>query len=552
MTLSPALASGTDVLRWDRGRSPFWQFVGVVGVWGYVIALHLRNDGLWYQGDSSRHAANGLFWWDFLARIPVHPLDFALSYYARYPVISPTAWPPVFYLIEGFMYKIFGISPFVAKGLVLAFALGAGLYSMAWLRRWVGPEAGWGATLILLQPGVVMWSHAVMLSVPSMALSIAALYHWRAWLERQRHTDLNFVAVFGVLAVLTYIPVAVLLLVALLWTVREKRIALLADRRVACSLAFAIAPLAVWAVVALRWAPSHRALAMYQGDYPAWRLQAWTFYLERISQLVSVPIAILVIGMVGFILFRTPRSLELRYSGLWLATAYVWFSVIAVKEPRHALFLIPPLVYLAVTTMALTVATLNVQKRSISLALIVLAVVHAGPASGLNVGKVEGFREVAGFIRQIAPGERVFYEGTYNGVFSYYVRAQDPRFEQSVVLGSKLLYATRIEARFGVVEGVASVSDVLERLRNDCGCRVVVVEREIAAPEANIKAVHLLREALTDRRFRLIRTFDVQSQGISHVDVYEQVGAVADTGSIQLRFPALQQDVIFRARPIER
>src|SRR4029453_14025963 len=173
---------------------------------------------------------------------------------------------------------------------------------------------------------------------------------------------------------------------------------------------------------------------------PAWKIHAWTFYLERISQLVAAPIVILVIGMVGFVAFSSYRRVELRYSGLWLAAAYVWFSVIAVKEPRHALFLIPPLVYLAVTAVTLAVATLNVQKRSISLALIVLAVVHTGLAFGLQVGKVEGFKEVAGFIRQIAPGERVFYEGTHNGVFSYYVRAQDPRFEQSVVLGSKLLY----------------------------------------------------------------------------------------------------------------
>jgi hypothetical protein len=68
--------------------------VGMLGVWGDLLALHLRKDDLWYQGDSLWHAANGLFWSAFLARLPVHPLDFALTNYARYPVISPTAWPP--------------------------------------------------------------------------------------------------------------------------------------------------------------------------------------------------------------------------------------------------------------------------------------------------------------------------------------------------------------------------------------------------------------------------------------------------------------------------
>ena len=115
-------------LQWREGRCPFWQVLGVFLAWLYVVLLHLANDGLWYQGDASRHAANCLFWWDFLSRFPVSPFDFALRYYARYPVISPTAYPPVFYLLEGAVFRVFGASPFVAKGVVLAFALGAGLY----------------------------------------------------------------------------------------------------------------------------------------------------------------------------------------------------------------------------------------------------------------------------------------------------------------------------------------------------------------------------------------------------------------------------------------
>src|SRR5438445_6508732 len=94
-------------------------------IWLYVVSLHATNDGLWYQGDAPRHAANGLFWKDFIARFPINPFDFAVSYYFRYPVITPSAYPPGFHLLEATAFTLFGPSPFIAKGLVLGFTLAA-------------------------------------------------------------------------------------------------------------------------------------------------------------------------------------------------------------------------------------------------------------------------------------------------------------------------------------------------------------------------------------------------------------------------------------------
>src|ERR1051325_11455474 len=129
-------------------ESALAQATAIVVVWLYVVVLHARNDGLWYAGDAARHALNGLFWWDFLAARPSRPADFALSYYARYPAINPTAYPPLFYLLEGVAFRVLGPSPYVAKGLVLGFALLGCLYISAWLRRWVSREAGWGGALL--------------------------------------------------------------------------------------------------------------------------------------------------------------------------------------------------------------------------------------------------------------------------------------------------------------------------------------------------------------------------------------------------------------------
>src|SRR5918996_6315635 len=113
-----------------------WQCVLLLAVWLYVGALHWDNDGLWYQGDAPRHAANGLFWKDFFSTLPADPIQFALSYYAHYPVIQPAAHPPGFHLLEAAGYAVWGPTPWVGKTVTLGFTLLAGAYALAWTRRW--------------------------------------------------------------------------------------------------------------------------------------------------------------------------------------------------------------------------------------------------------------------------------------------------------------------------------------------------------------------------------------------------------------------------------
>ena len=106
-TISRYFKAG-GALNWRGGRSAVWQVAGVVIAWLYVAVLQMGNDGLWFQGDAPRHAANGLFWWDFLTSLPVNPIEFSLRYYARYPVINPASYPPVFYILEGTAFSVFG------------------------------------------------------------------------------------------------------------------------------------------------------------------------------------------------------------------------------------------------------------------------------------------------------------------------------------------------------------------------------------------------------------------------------------------------------------
>ncbi len=533
-------------------RSRTWQLVATIGAWAYIVLLHWGNDGLWYLGDSAVHAANGAFWWDFLTRLPHDPFQFALSYYARYPVINPTAYPPVFYLVEGALYRLFGISPYVPRAMVLACVLLGAIYLVEWIRRWIGEEAGWIGALFVLQPATVIWGNAIMLNLPSTAMAIAALYHTRRWLQDLRSRHLYAADAFGVIAILTYTPSLVVVPLMIGLVLVEGKAYVLITRRVLLVAGTAALALIPWAAITLKWAPGHRQANLYMGAYPFWRPASWLYYAEVLPQMVSVVVLALVALAIFFACTDKRRRPEFRVGLTWLAICYVWFSLISVKEGRYALLMVPACLLLAATaTAALLDALRSMRWPSIQqgTALAAIMLLHVPSAYAVKVRRITGFRDIVAFMANVAPREWVFYGGEYNGVFAYYLRAHDSQFSRGMVRSSKLLYATLIDRRFGFQERVQSAADVGQALRQGCGCRYLVVEREASR---DIPAEQYLRELLRGDEFLLVRTFEVETPTVRHVDIYWSRNPGEPVRTWEIPFPELGAGVSYRIEPIQR
>ena len=140
------------------------QFLLVLICWLITVAFHWGNDGIWWQGDSPRHAMNSVFYLDLVQHGMHNPNQFAKEYYARYPAIVPQRYPPFLYLTTAICFACFGISTFIAKFVVHLFALLLGIYTLLALRRWISPRAGLVAGYVLLMPGFMIWSGAFRLS----------------------------------------------------------------------------------------------------------------------------------------------------------------------------------------------------------------------------------------------------------------------------------------------------------------------------------------------------------------------------------------------------
>ena len=514
-----------------------------------IAALHRQNDGLWFQGDSPRHAMNGLFWWDLLTTLPRDPVEFAVRYYARYPAINPATYPPLFYFVEGLTFAAFGPSPQVAKFIVLLFGVMAGVYTMAWARRWIGPVAGWAGPFLAFMPGIVLWTNSVMLNIPAAALGLAVLYHFRRWSETARVTQLVLTLLFAAAVVLTYYQGGIVLCICAGWAAlrwREFRL----NRRalwIAAGALCAIAPVAI----AITLAPVQTArhlptLALLT------KSSTWTFYWTTLPDVTGRPA--LVAGVAGLIAgFFTARwRTDAAYLAIWITALIVGLSLLPAKDPRYVLLSAPAFVLAAAIGLAVAVPHLGARRPEWQ-----AAALAAGLAAGfwsaarVQVPQVSGFREIATYLQEQAPRDAVLYDGQYDGLFGFYVRASDPHFERRVALGSKLLYQDGPASTFTPVQksNVASTQDVVNLLRTRSGCRWVAIE--VTRNPGSIGR-RLLREAVARPEFELIRSFPITGAGERRVDLYRSVIAVDPIAAVDLGFPSFTNREFLHIVPITR
>jgi len=545
----------------DVGRA--WQVALVVVAWGYLCGLHWGNDGLWYQGDAPRHAANGIFWKDFLLSPSLDPKGYALSYYARYPIIAPTIHPPGFYLLESAAFAILGASPYVAKALVLGFALMEAIYTTAWLRRWVAPEAGLAGAPVLLLPGTVLWSHAIMLNVPATALGLGALYHGRRALGAPIASETRGHAIPAgalVLAtVFTYYSAGVVVLVLIAWALAFRGRRRPAGAKLLAIGAAGASLVATILLAALAWAPTHVTLTLPRPE-KLWTLSNWTYYAERLPLLFGPPLlALAALGIAGGALARRWRR-EAAVLALWVVVVYLAFSAIRAREERYLLPLGPPVVIsaaIAVLSAARWVGARTGRRQGAPRAAAIatmaaLIIIQAWLATQVRVESIRGFKEVVAFLERAAPDEAILYDGYLDGIFTFYLRAGDPGYRRRVVLGHKLLYTYAYVPGWRMRQFASSPKEVVEVLRERGGCRWLALElgdqSELTAP------ARLLRQTVEGPQFELVKSFPIMGRmGINRVDVYRLLFSIREPGEVDLPFPILGDDdhyPSYRVRPI--
>jgi len=463
--LVPAVAAGHDLL----------LALLVVGL--FLLAPHSGN---FAWSDAPRHALNGVFVKDLLAAMPLHdPAGFAYRYYAQYPALTILFYPPLFYLVSAPFYALMGVSEttalFVEMLCYLAFAWG----SLRLFRHWLPSGQALAATIVLVAaPEIAFWGRQVMLEVPALACIAWSAVCFTRYRRSGRAGWLWWAAALLVAAMYTKLNAGFLVLAYAGTLLFERRAALLRDRQVwavAVVSALALVPLIV---LTLKFGQANVQSVTGIADAVTSRhtLAGWLWYGRQLPAQLGWPVVILAAlgaasGMIAVARGRVRVDGDFVFWLLWAVAGYLFFSSIDLKEARHSVLILPPVVLLAVVGLG------QLRRQVARVAWIALPLAVVGQTVVARpVDKVDGHAEAANWIAAHAPrGSRVLFSGYRDGSFTFAMRTHEERRDLGVVRADKLLLEVSVRRELGVKQKAVSDAQLLGQMRA-LGIRYIVMQ----------------------------------------------------------------------------
>lgn len=430
----------------------------------FASAPHL---GEFWWSDAPRHALNGVFLHDLLANLPWRdPAGWAMQYYVQYPALTILFYPPLFYVVAAGFVAVLGVSHATLLIAVLAHfvAFAVGLHLLA--RRWLPAPIALAVALAgMAAPGLALWGRQVMLEIPSLTFAVwgmlvlrryadTAAEGGRAW---RLHLGLLLLlcAVYSKLSAIFLLPVAAMILLA-----ADPRAARRQRHWLAAVWAgLALLP-AVWLTLRFGSANVQSVVAIADAAVPKWSVAGWTWYARQLPLLLGWPLLVAALAGLGLVLLGrgggapgAARRADLALVFGWLLVGYVFFSLIDLKEARHATLILPPLLLaagLALAALAGRLPRTGIAGAALGAALLALTAV--GTARNAPVPYFTGYREAALWLAGNAPRDAVIvFSGKRDGSFVFNMRAlADRRPDLFTVRADKLLLSISVRRELGV------------------------------------------------------------------------------------------------------
>ena len=494
-----------------------------------------------YHVDESQHAATGLFYADVARELPIrHPVQYTYRYYAQYPALSGVVhWPPFFYFFEGLSFLLLGPTVVAARLSILVFALAGVSFWFLLVRKILDDwAAALGALLLVLLPSLLLFEKAVMLETPSLCLCLAATYFWAQYLLGEKPVHLywfGLMASFALLTKQTCIYLIPFCVISGLWLQGRRLL-----RRRELWIMMALCTLLVAPYYVLVYLVHWKTIAMDLGQvHPSLRNQ-WLFYPRALpGQLGRTLLALAVLGLGVSRKWSSPKVTVLMLS--WILACYITLTMIGHKEPRYAIYWLPPFIYFATG-----ILSSFFRQRGLRIAAAGIAIFLATHAvvSGWSFQRpyVSGYSTAAKQITTTGKAGVILYDGDLPANFIFFVRANDPQ-KQFLVL-RKALYTANFHVR-GTLELVHSEKDIGDLIQTD-GVRYVVVSNGLPL---YFKSQELLRSVLQQPAFHRIGSFPIvgndQRVPNSTLDVYQNMlWTPPKPGTLRIRMLTLDHDIV--------
>jgi 4-amino-4-deoxy-L-arabinose transferase-like glycosyltransferase len=488
-----------------------------------MLATSPVNDDFWWQ-DAPRHALNGSFVKDFVKYLPWRdPVSWAENYYIRYPSLTILFYPPLFYAVEAVFFALLGVSHFAAQCAVSPFVLLLGIAAYCLARLYVPRWSALGVALLILgAPETALWGRQVMLDIPMQATLTAGVVVFVEFLRNRQYTWLYSAVALLVAslyikltAVFILPPLLLALFMAQGWAVlRDRRLILTAILSVVAAIPAVLLTLRFGAVNLENVAGS-AAVGLSLADP-----RAWVFYARAIpAQIGIVPAVLAPVGAAALLMRHdvtpavgddigangTAPSRPVWLSTLmltWFAFGYLFFSAIAVREPRHDLSILLPVVVCAALALHRFLPSRIAQASMLALGLLTMAY----SLTFFPVPTVRGYREIADYVAANLPHNGiVVYSGYRDANFVFAMRTHAERDDVTILRADKLLLRMAVTRDWGVQQTNLDTQEIAAMLRK-YGVTMIVAQRGFWD---DLRQMNRFNQVIQSSDFREIAHFEV-------------------------------------------
>jgi hypothetical protein len=515
----------------------------IAGLTLLIVALFLGapTGGNFYWSDAPRHALNGVFVKDFVAAAPWDdPSGFAYRYYAQYPALTILFYPPLFYAISAPFYALMGVSHSTAIFVVMlhyiVFALGAWRLFSFWFSGWRAVAA---TVMLVTAPEIAFWGRQIMLEVPAFAFLIWSTVCFTLYRREAQPRMLYWAVALLVLAMYTKISVAFMAPVFAGTLLAERRTTLFKDKHIWISGLLAVIALIPLLVLTMKFGQANVQSVTGIADATVGRdsLNGWVWYLRQMPEQIGWPVCIVAIFGLGALFLGQSKKRTTHWNVAnqgdfffwvtWALFGYLFFSAIDLKEARHSVFILPPVVMLA-CVMLLRLSAWGWPRIAVivwiglPLAVLIQTVVFR------PVYFVSGYASAVDFVARMAPRDsRVLFSGYQDGSFIFNMRCREDRRDLGLVRADKLLLNIAVRRELGVIEKNISEAELGDQI-NRLGIHYVVSQPDFWT---DLEAMKRLERLLATSQFKEVARFETPANYKAHekyLVIYQNLGAVSD------------------------
>ncbi len=497
-----------------RANAFDWVVFGCLAVMTVGVTVKVGNADFTYP-DASRHAADGVFVLDAAVELPVdHPLEWAERYYLTSPALGIGRYPPLFAAIQAPFYATLGVCPLAGRLAVAMVWLGGLVFFYETLRRDFGrPAAAFAAGVLAAGPASVRWGGEVMLELPATAVLLAAAFLYKRYIDEGARKLLTWSVILICLAGWVKQPAVLLVIPLAIHVLIRKRSFRVFAREIwpgFVALVIFVVPLAI---LSARFGRANMMLvAGAAGQYGSFDAGNWLYYpVEIAPYYLGWPCtAFFVVGLVG-VLMRRVREGALFWA-LWAGIFYLFFSIVAYKSARLAMFWTPALAYFAGAAFAWLTAGAGRSRVAIVTAVAAAAVGWTFVDNVRSLPVLTGQSRRAADLALAEAPKRILYSGERNGTFVFRVRQIAGRKRPTIVRASKVFFVDAIQKEIERTVRSRTIEEVKDKIARIAPDLVVVEGCEKASwqPDAIVPFLDYV-----------------------HTDNFELVGRVRAAGSRQ-------------------